>query len=64
MKPTIKPEWIIYKEGQRIGQGITWHKALDVLIEQERLTSFYVDKMSQYILINSGDFQYRIIKEQ
>lgn len=64
----MKPEWVIYKNDIRIGQAITWHKALDILIKTECIQSI---QFIQYItsgLIVLVDVHtnknYKIIKER
>lgn len=47
-----RPEWIIYKNDHRIGQAISWHKALDVLVKQERLGEYTVKHYANnYIVV-------------
>lgn len=42
----MRPEWVIYKNDIRIGQAVTWHKALDVLINGEKIQAL---QFIQYI---------------
>lgn len=62
----MKPEWIVYKNEQRIGQAITWHKALDVLIKQEPTDRYEIIHHGQIIFINPANrvYQYKIVKER
>lgn len=63
----MKPEWIIYKNEQRIGQALTWHKALDILIEQCKITKLTIYKYSRLISIFTPDHEldnFKIVKEQ
>ena len=62
----MRPEWVIYKNEQRLGQSVTWHGALDVLMRAEGLTTVEIDKYAQLVLVNRGsrDFNYKIVKER
>lgn len=67
----MKNQWTIYKNHQAIGQAVTWHKALDILVKQEGINGFHVNIYNQYIFINEHTaitnpppkIHYRIIKE-
>ena len=60
----MRPEWIIYKNEERIGQAVTWHRALDIVVKQEGL--FHVDLwLSDYeVKFRQDDVYYKIIKER
>lgn len=61
----MRPEWVVYKNEQRIGQATTWHKTLSILIEQEKISYFVVNKYTKYIQINNGSqFSYKIRQER
>jgi hypothetical protein len=62
----MKPEWIIYKNEERIGQAITWHKALDILLKQEGITKFAIHMYTGAVFVESecGKQRYKIIKER
>lgn len=62
----MRPQWVIYKNEQRIGQGISWHKSLDVLVRQEKLNYFSIDFFSRIVFIHNADKSqsYKIVKEQ
>lgn len=62
----MKPEWVIYKNGQRIGQAITWHKALDILIKQEKLNFLVLNSYSKAHFIKTTDQSncYKILQER
>ncbi len=61
-----RPQWTIYKNDQPIGQAVTWHKALDILmftcgiihVEVTRYPGIYIVK--EY---NKTD-NYKIVKER
>ena len=61
------PQWTIYKNDQRTGQAITWHKALETLTRQEALSAYSIFHCYGYIRIETNpetSTRYRIIKEQ
>lgn len=62
------PEWNIYKNDQKIGQTITWHKGLDLLIRSQLMSHFKVEKYGQfYLIIPIGCEEinrYKIVKER
>lgn len=64
----MKPEWVIYKNEQRIGQAVTWHKALDILVKQEKLSLFTVSKFQQVYFVNDLTYTQtatlKIVKER
>lgn len=47
----MKPNWTIFKNDRAIGQAITWHKALDILVIQEGLNSFKMEKFRDVLFI-------------
>lgn len=63
----MKPEWIIYKNEQRIGQALTWYKAIDILIKQEKCTYLEIIKYSKYVSIRNkseNSQTYKIVQER
>lgn len=63
MKP--KPEYIIYKNNYSIGQAITWHGALNLLVIAENLHNYAVEHHAQgYISVISENNTYRIVQER
>ena len=61
----MRPEWIIYKNEQRVGQALTWHQALDILVKSEGLSRYeVVHSVAEFISIKSSDKLYRIVKER
>lgn len=65
----MKPEWVIYKNDERIGQSVTWHGALDVLVKQEGLTEMHVSKLNAVVFVYfqiESEFNtiYKIVKER
>ncbi len=70
-KRTLKsmPEWVIYKNDQRLGHAITWHKALDNLLHMELIKHCKFEKYGDLFLIfDLGDSEqinrYKIVKER
>lgn len=61
----MKPEWVIYKNEQKIGQAVTWHKALDILVKQEGLVGFECAVNASFVsvLLRQEGLIYKIIKE-
>lgn len=64
----MKPEWIIYKDDQKIGQAVTWHKALDILIILENIDFFAVEGFKGIIFVRNNrelenPIRYKIVKE-
>ena len=62
----MKPEYVIYKNNEKIGQAVTWHKALDILIIQEGLSNFRASFFQGIVLISqiNNPQVYKIIKER
>lgn len=61
----MKPNWVIYQRDFKIGEAITWYKALDVLVKQEELTSYEVThNLPEYITITVKGNYYKIIRER
>lgn len=59
----MRPEWKILSKSFPIGQAVTWHKALNLLVEKEKLVDFNIKIYAkQYITISSEGNQYIIIK--
>ena len=66
-----RTEWIIYKNEQKIGQAITWHKGLDILVKQEGLSQVHLCINSNIItfVTQKESFsdqlnRYKIVKER
>lgn len=59
-----KPEWIIYKDDQRIGQAVTWHKALDILVKQEGIRNTQIDINTEIVFVQGGVGYFKIVKER
>lgn len=61
------PEWVIYKNQDRLGQALTWHKALDNLVKQANLLTFRVWRQNETQIVfveTDGRDQYKIQKER
>jgi hypothetical protein len=65
----MKPCFIVYKNDFRIGQGVSWHKALDVLCKQEGFTNINVTLFNNIYFVRPIERaeelapRYKIIKE-
>lgn len=61
-----RPEYIIYKGTERIGQAITWHHALNFLLCAESIAQYKaIHNGSHYITITDmAGNAYRIVKER
>ena len=60
----MKPEWVIYKNNMRMGQAVTWHRALDVLVKQEGIKSFRVEVFQERVFVVSNNESYKLVKER
>lgn len=62
----MKPEWIIYKNDQKIGQAVTWYKALDNLMKSEGFERCEIWGLAPFKSIKSLPFGhvYKIVKER
>ena len=62
----MKPNWVIYKDQRPIGEAITWHKALDILVKLEQLEQFKILKLSQLVTVEQINRMgyYKIVKER
>lgn len=60
----MKPEWVIYKNDQRIGQAVTWHKALDIAVQVDALSQYEVKQFSNIVYVYSHLTIYKIVKER
>lgn len=56
-------QWTIYKNDQKIGQGKTWHKALDVLMVQDNIYVLNIRTGSGLVLVSTEVGNYKIVKE-
>lgn len=64
---TIKPEWNIYKNDIKIGQAITWHKALSNLLKLDNIHKYTVEHYAKELLFIKnwdGIYIYKIVKER
>ncbi len=64
-----RPEWVIYKNGQRLGTAVTWHKALANLIDMEPLNQIRLFRYSPSFfviedILGTANITYKIIKER
>lgn len=60
------PEWILYKEQNKIGQAKTWSRALEILCKLEGLNQFKVLLFGHIITVEQidGFGYYKIVKER
>lgn len=64
--PKLRPEFTVYSGIIKIGQSVTWHGALSLLVNAECLAQYSVTHTgTQYLLVkdNAGN-SYRIVRER
>lgn len=62
----MRPEWVIYKNEQRVSVAISWHKGLDVALKLAGVSCYSVELWVSQVKVkfNFKNDKYEIIKER